>query len=283
MPKIAWATDIHLDTLEKTPEKIVQFAESLIVDQPDAIVLTGDLSTYADLTYHLSIIERVVQRPVYFVLGNHDFWGGGVSDVRLEMKNLSNMSQFLRYLPNTPYVTLSPTTALVGHDCWYDAGYGSPMTSTMIMNDWIRVKDFAVELCVTYGDTYGSYKTNKPKVIEISKKLASEGTAHIINGIKAATKYHKVIMIATHFPPFQETHLYNGKVGDAAAQPWYTNKMLGDVLRQAASQLPKVRFEVFAGHTHGKCDMQISDNLFVHVGEAEYKQPRLQNVITVPL
>jgi hypothetical protein len=103
-----------------------------------------------------------------------------------------------------------------------------------------------------------------------------------MNGIKAAARYHTVILVATHFPPFEESHIFEGQKGDAAHQPWYTSKMMGDMLRQAAQAYPKVRFEVFAGHTHGKADLQITNNMFVHVGGAEYYQPQLQTVINVP-
>jgi len=282
MTNVAWCTDVHLDFLDNRTNEIVAFGESLIKDNPDVVLITGDISIANSLVYHLSALERVVQRPVYFVLGNHDFYGGGIEHVRKEMKELGNSSQYLKYLPTTPYVALSSTTGLVGHDGWYDTGYGNVKASNFIMNDWIRISDYVNEGAMGGVSMYGGHAPNYAKIVTISKKLAHEATVHVMNGIKAAVRYHKVILIATHFPPFEEAHVYNGQKGDAAHQPWYTNKMMGDMIKQAAAAYPKVRFEVFAGHTHGKFDGQIANNLYCHVGGAEYNDPKLQNVIKVP-
>jgi len=283
MTKLAWATDIHLDCISERPEVLVAFGESLVAEKPDAILITGDISLAPSLIYHLSALERVVNRPVYFVLGNHDFYKGSVEQVRKEMKDVSNMSQYLKYLPTTPYVALSPSTALVGHDGWYDAGYGDTKQTNFIMRDWMSIAEFvnggAFDSPGMYG---GQHSPNIGKIISIAKKLAHEGVTHVMDGIKKAVRYHKTIVIATHFPPFQESHIHEGRVGDAGAMPWYTSRMMGDMLRQAAGAYPKVRFEVFCGHTHGAFDGQIDQNLYCHVGAAEYGKPRLQNIITVP-
>ena len=75
MSKFGWATDIHLDFLGDDNKRLIEFAEGLVRESPTGLFLTGDLSVTQKLVYHLSAIERVVQRPIYFVLGNHDFYG----------------------------------------------------------------------------------------------------------------------------------------------------------------------------------------------------------------
>ncbi len=141
MAKYAWATDIHLDHIDDDV-RLVDFAKSLIVTEPSGIFITGDISVAPRLVYHLSVIERVCQRPVFFILGNHDFYGGEIEPIRKSMRDLSNLSQFLRYMPLSPYVALTPGTALVGHDGWYDAMYGDANRSKFFMNDWGAIKDF---------------------------------------------------------------------------------------------------------------------------------------------
>lgn len=283
MTNLAWATDIHLDFIDSRDQKaLVQFGESLVESNPSAILLTGDISVAKSLTFHLSALERIVERPVYFVLGNHDFYHGSVAEIRKNMKELTNMSQYLRYLPTTPYVSLSPKTALIGHDGWYDAGYGDVKKTNFVMRDWTAISEFVMGGAMSAGALYGNESPNYGRVIVEARKLAHEATLHVMNGIKAAAKYHNVMIIATHFPPFQEAHIHEGRIGDAGARPWYTSKMMGDMLRQAAISFPKVRFEVFAGHTHGQYSGQIADNLFCHVGGAEYHKPRLQSLIEVP-
>ena len=237
MLKITWCTDTHLDFLPD--QDVVQFAERLVAENPNVIMITGDISISQKLVYHLSMIESVVKRPVYYVLGNHDYYGGIIQNVRQTMKEISNMSQYLRYLPTTPYVQLSPSTALIGHDGWYDATAGVVGKTNFVMNDWIKIGDYALKNSVV------RQSPNYKNIIEVSQKLAHESVVHISGAIKAAAKYYKVIVIATHFPPFEEVHQHNERSSDPGVQPWYTSKVLGETLKRAAEAFPNIRFEVF--------------------------------------
>ena len=267
MAKYAWATDVHLDFLRNDANRIIKFAESLIVDNPTGIFLTGDISVANQLVFHLSAIEKVVQRPIYFVLGNHDYYGGEIEKVRKTMRELSNGSAFLRYMPTAPYLTLSPATAVVGHDGWYDALLGDGQSSTFVMNDWSAISEFV------------PVNGNRSTIIGLARKLAHEGVTHVHNGIKGATRYHKNIVVLTHYPPFAKAHVYQGKQGDDNAMPWFVSKMMGDMLLDAARSFPQHTFTVLAGHTHGKTTYSPMNNLIVHVGGAEYNQPGLQGCL----
>lgn len=269
MAQYAWATDVHLDFLGADQNRLIKFAESLVSAGPTGLFLTGDLSTAKQLIYHLSAIERVAQRPIYFVLGNHDYYGADVEQVRKAMRELTNVSPFLRYMPTMPYYALSPATAVIGHDCWYDAQLGDPQGSRFEMTDWDAIGDFR------------PIRGNRASIITQARKLAHEGVTHIHNGIKAAVRYHKNIIILTHFPPYAQTHVHEGKIGDADAMPWFTNKFLGDMLLDAAKTFPSHSFTVLCGHTHGKYSGKITENLSVHVGGAEYNKPVLQGLIDV--
>lgn len=270
MAAYAWATDIHLDFLGGDDQRLIRFAESLVAQNPTGLLLTGDLSTAKTLVYHLSALERVVQRPIYFVLGNHDYYGSAIEPVRKAMRELTNVSPFLRYMPTMPYYALTPTTAVVGHDAWYDAYYGDAQRSNFGMTDWRAIQDFA------------QVNGNKATIITQARKLAHEGVTHVHNGIKQAVRYHRNIVVLTHYPPFRESHIYEGKIGDEDAQPWFTCKMMGDMLLDASKAFPTHTFTVLAGHTHGKYTGKITDNLIVNVGGAEYYAPQLQGLIEVP-
>lgn len=272
MTKLAWLTDVHLDFLNEV--HIKHFVDSVAATEADAIVISGDISIAQRIVYHLSILEAGVGRPVYFVLGNHDYYGGSIPVVRDKMKEVSNMSQHLKYLPTTPYVALTQSTAIVGHDGWYDALNGNPLTSSFLLTDWHRIHEFSA----ARGD--------KNEIINISRRLAKEGVMHVHDGIKAAVKYHNHIVIVTHFPPFAESHIYNGKIADQNAQPWYTSKMMGQMLLNAAQTFPKVNFTVLSGHTHGRYQGKHAPNLVVNVGGwdpgiKDYGNPLIQSVIKV--
>lgn len=269
MTQYAWATDTHLDLLANNSQALIQFAESLVASNPTGIFLTGDIATSKSVVYNLSAIEKIVKRPIYFVLGNHDYYGSSTEQVRKVMRELTNTSPFLRYMPTMNYYALTPSTAVIGHDGWYDALYGDFQSSNFSMNDWSAIQDFAL------------VNGNKSTIVSVARKLAFEAATHVHDSIKKAIRYHKNIVILTHVPPYPETHFYRGARGDMEATPWFTSKMMGDMLRDAANAFPNVNFTVLAGHTHGKVDLKISNNLTVHVGGAEYYKPALQGVLDV--
>lgn len=280
MSKYVWASDIHLDHIDDDA-KLVEFANSLVVSDPVGVFLTGDISNANRLVYHLSVLERVVQRPVFFVLGNHDYFYGDIESVRKSMRQVSNMSQYLKYMPLSSYVALSPATALVGHDGWYDAVYGDGDRSRFLMNDWSLIKDYVP---ASGGGQYMNMMKgvkDKAEVIAISRRLAHEGVTHIMNGIKSAVRYHKNVVVLTHYPPFRESHIYNGAIGDAEAQPWFTSGMMGTMLLDAAKAFPAVSFTVLAGHTHGLYAGQPLPNLKVNVAGARYGRPDVAGTIEV--
>lgn len=278
--KYAWTTDCHLDHIDDD-DRLRAFSESLVVNDPSGIIITGDISNAQRLVYHLSVIERVVQRPVFFVCGNHDYYTSSIAEVRKQLHSLTNMSQYLRYLPTIPFMTLNPSTALVGHDGWYDGLNGRPHSNQFLLNDWVQTKEFHQ---ASGGRQYvGMMRDVKDRklLLEVCRKLANEGVQHMADGIKAATRHHKAIVVATHVPPFPETHIFEGAIGDQYAQPWFTSKMCGDMLLAAAAAYPNVQFTVLAGHTHGQFDGMIKPNLKVRVGAADYGRPGVCGYVEV--
>lgn len=275
MAKYVWATDIHLDLLGEDNQRLIQFGESLVRTNPTGIFLTGDISTARKLVYHLSALDRIAKRPIFFVLGNHDYWDADTTQVRKAMKELTNVSPFLRYMPTMLYQAITPSTAVVGHDCWYDAGAGNWQNSNMVLQDWKRMGD------------YVQVNKNKATIVATSRKLAHEGVQHIHNGIKAAARYHKNIIVLTHFPPFAQSHVHEGHAGSVDAMPWYVNHMMGQMLMDASKAFdgqdgrPKVHFNVLCGHTHGTFNGNITPNLEVHVGGAEYGAPGVAGIIEI--
>ena len=69
--KLAWITDSHLDFV-RYPE---EWWSETLKTECDAFVFTGDVSNNHHLTSNLLMFTSG-DRPVYFVLGNHDYYGG---------------------------------------------------------------------------------------------------------------------------------------------------------------------------------------------------------------
>src|SRR5574343_2067919 len=122
MARLTWCTDVHFEFLNDV--EVAAFAKRLAEVPSDGIVITGDISISKQLVYHLSIIERAANKRVFFVLGNHDYYGSSIEYVRKQMHELHNISQYLKYVSELGYVPLTSTTAIVGHDGWYDAAWG---------------------------------------------------------------------------------------------------------------------------------------------------------------
>ena len=68
---LAWATDVHLDHLPAV-EGLLAFADELGGDNPDAVLLTGDISVSARLEVDLELLVDQLGCPLYFLLGNHE-------------------------------------------------------------------------------------------------------------------------------------------------------------------------------------------------------------------
>jgi len=276
--RLAWMTDIHLDMAGDIFNKILSM--SMSSHEADAILITGDISVSNTLTQHLSALEIGFNKPIYFVLGNHDYYGSNISTVRRNVVNYCNSSSFLRYMTSVPYVKLEEGTYLIGHDGWYDAQNGNPYSDSLLMNDWIQIADYNAAL----RSSFGGKTLNKNVIINISQKLAQLAANHVANSIKSIVKESEHIIIMTHVPPFKETfnasEKYKG-MSSLEIMPWYTSKIMGDTLFAAAKTYPHVKFTVLSGHVHSYYDDDLLNNLNVKVGKAIYGNPQLASLISI--
>lgn len=278
--RLTWATDIHLDFITNensvavTSHNLDIFCS--LFEQSDAVVLSGDISQAPLLRNHLSALEVRLQRPIYFVLGNHDFWGSNTSRTRNEMTRLSNVSEYLRYLSAIPYIELSKDTFMVGHDGWYDGLYSEPKFSNFVMNDWTQIGDYT-----TRG---GNWHDHHDFILEVARQQSTLAAQHVATGIKnvLSQRNPRKIIVVTHVPPFIQP-LELSRENKKDLYPWYSSKIMGDMLLTAAANNPRVSFEVFCGHCHIKYDGQITPNLLLHSGGSEYSEPRPQFTFDVSL
>lgn len=276
--KLAWYTDIHLDCVGNVQNKLFNLCE--LMDSVESVLITGDISIASQLIPHLSMIENAFQRPIYFVLGNHDYYGSDISSTRRSVVNACNSSSYLKYMISTPYMQLSPGVMLIGHDAWYDAFNGNPNNNQFMMNDWIRIADFNSALKASSAGT----SLNKNAVIEIARRLAHQATVHVVNGIKSAVKQSSHIIIMTHVPPFKESYNSSEKHKGLSSQdviPWYTSRMMGDAIFAAAKAYPNVKFTVLSGHLHSHYEQELLNNLTVRVGKSVYGSPQLAGFIEI--
>lgn len=276
--KLAWATDLHLDMAGDLLGKINQL--SISSKDCDAVLLTGDISISNFVVQHLSMLETMLEKPIYFVLGNHDYYGSSFNIVRKNVVDLCRSSSYLRYMTATPYIKLGDGKYLVGHDGWYDAQNGNPHGNSIFMNDWMQISNYNSAL----RGSYGGFGINKNVIIDISRRLAQDSVNHIANAIKAVIKNSEHIIVMTHVPPFRESFNAADKYRGVSVMeviPWYTSKIMGDTLIAAAKAYPGVKFTVLSGHVHSHYDDDLLNNLNVKVGRAIYGNPQLANKLSI--
>jgi hypothetical protein len=138
--KLAWLTDIHLNFLEH--EAVEAFFGTVAETPCDGILLSGDIGEAPDVAYYLQAVDTAVQKPIYFVLGNHDFYRGGIASVRSLAASVCDDRPNLHYLPNAGVIELTKKTCLIGADGWGDGRYGDYWGLKVDLNDWALIGEF---------------------------------------------------------------------------------------------------------------------------------------------
>jgi predicted phosphohydrolase len=120
-----------------------QFFESIIRAEVDGILIGGDISTARTLLGELRSLQERLNGPIYFVLGNHDYYDGSVRGVRRKVKALCDKSEHLHWLPGSEIIELSPATCLIGHGGWADGRCGDYAGSDVMLKDYLIIQELA--------------------------------------------------------------------------------------------------------------------------------------------
>jgi len=185
--RLAWLTDIHLNFLDDAERR--QFLET-VAERADAVTITGDIGEATNVIGFLKEMEAILRRPIYFVLGNHDFYRGSIGKTRDEVAKLASQSEFLVYMTAASVVPLSPTIALVGHDGWADARLGDFEKSQVFLNDYVAIEELR-----KWKDEFA---LDKPALAELLNVLGDEAARHLESALRQAVANHStVIALAT--------------------------------------------------------------------------------------
>ena len=260
--RAAWLTDIHLNFLGTV--QVNRFTNMVRSHNPDAVLISGDIGEARTVAWYLKTLEQKLQRPIYFVLGHHDCYMGSVEDVRAAASRLCRESGWLTWLNDAGIVELTPDTALVGHDSWADGRFGDYQQSRMMLNDFVLIHDLA--------------GLSREERLRKLNALGDEAADYFRRIVPAAFETYQRLILVTHVPPFKEACWHNGAISDDEALPFFACKAVGDVLLEIMQVYPHRQLTVLCGHTHGRGQAQILDNLLVLTGGAEYGKPEVQQV-----
>lgn len=274
--KLDWITDPHLDHL-KSSNELITFVNLLHGRTSDGLLITGDIAESPTIYEFLGLLSGAYQRPIYFVLGNHDYYKAWMDETRTRVRAVCKAcpTGILNWLTESKPLHLCAGTWLVGHDGWYDGQAGIGSKSPISMTDFMY--------------QHGIFDLADARGLGINPLFQELWELGMESALQLETKIKKVlhkgatrVLVLTHVPPFHEASYFRGKPSSPETAPFYVNKSLGDRLKEIASSHAEVKFEVFCGHTHGKHEVQILHNLRVRSGSARYGSlPQFQEPILV--
>lgn len=270
MSKLIWTSDIHLNFLYKHPEFRNEFYKQLKDAEGDTILITGDIAESHNIEQYLAEIYVATEKKIYFVAGNHDFYGSSLKEMRAKLKKIP----YAHYLPKSWGVKLNKHTALVGQDGWGDCRNGDYEGSQrgfggFTMSDWLYIKELNK-----------GYLKGTDALREALQKVADKDAERVAKSVLRALKDKNVnkIIIATHVPPFEEASLHAGRKSTPSGLAFFSSKILGMVILPIAEDHPEVDFLWLSGHTHSNVTIQKRPNLTVKVAPSEYYHPQIAGV-----
>jgi len=286
--RLVWATDIHLNFLRHS-EGARYFGEYLHGEtQGEAFLVTGDISEAPVLEHHLRELQRGLTRPLYFVLGNHDYYKGSFT------KSQQVASAFASWLDHGEVHKLTEGVALVGSEGWYDAMYGDPMVARFGMTDWRDIEDLAElpgspfgvrTLHRVEGKTVREVvldRAARQRVIDVCRERSRDFANRARERLTDALGSFKRVIFATHVSPFEGATWHEGKISDKTWIPWFSSKFMGDVLLEVADAHPNQKIITLCGHTHSSGLYSPRENLHVLTGEAVYGSPDVAGIFDIP-
>lgn len=248
---------------------------SLIANQDwDGLLISGDIAEKGMSRTWLQRLVHEMKRPIYFVLGNHDFYGESIPFARQETIRLCREQQNLHYLTDCSPIRLmeigdesSPPTYLVGDDGWGDATTGDFERSFVKLADFDKISDFM------------SLKPHQQKAQ--LQELGLHSAQRLTTKLQKISEDDARIIVLTHVPPFVESCWYEGKTADQDWSPFFVCGQTGDALRSYASKHPNRQIIVLCGHCHHAGVTKPLNNLVVYTAEASIGNPSVAGKLDI--
>ncbi len=265
--RLAWASDLHLDWLDE-PDRL-RCIRALEQQQAEAVLITGDIADGAPAADWLRHLARRVGCPIYFVLGNHDFYGSSLQAVRHRVTELAAGTENLHYLTAGKIVRLTPTTGLVGHDGWADARVGNHLSTPVRLVDFFTIQDFA------------GLVQNAAALRDRLRLLGYQAARYVERWLPVALDRFRRVILATHVPPFVEACWYRGGRSNDDWLPYVCCHAMGRVLRSIMRRRPDRHLTVLCGHTHGCGTTAILHNLQVITGRVDGRTGQVHQMLGI--
>jgi 3',5'-cyclic-AMP phosphodiesterase len=264
--RATWLTDIHLNFLR--PLALKSFYTRIRQEQPQVLLVTGDIGEADSVERFVADLGSIA--PIYFVLGNHDYYRSSIAAVRGAMERLDDHNA--TWLPAHAPLRLSQRTAMLGIDGWGDARCGDT-ESTVQLSDWHLIDDFR------------KARDDRAARVALLQRLGANEARALRARLEEAPATEQLVVL-THVPPFEDACVYGGEPSSPAWLPWFTCVATGEVLVEYAHAHPDQHVLVLCGHSHGIGSIRPLPNLEVRTGgwpagTEEYGNPVVQATLEI--
>ena len=268
MKTILWASDLHLNLAKDN--KIDDFIIDVNQRRADLLLLTGDLTEAPLLHEHLKMLSEKIKIPIYFILGNHDYYKSSVETVTSKLKKFIKNQKNIFWLTESDLLPLGESSCLIGCENWWDGYFGSNkqtfLQEFIMRQDYKEIKELSVP------------KKNR---IEVLRELNSSCMKKIITSLNEALLKFDNVYLAVHVPPFQEACSF---ADYSLSEEWlfhFCCYSLGQHLINVMNNHHNKQLTVLCGHTHSSAYFKPASNITVLTAKASYRKPKIYTSITI--
>lgn len=271
MTKILWSSDIHLNLAK--PKKIDEFCESVREKKGDILILTGDLSESDTLHNHLTFLSERINIPIYFCLGNHDYYKSSIDKVNEKLEKFLNKSpnKNLNWITKSGIVKLTERTCLIGGENWWDGGFGE-INKQGLIHELIMLQDYRDIEDLSVG---------KDKRLKRVQEITDKFMKHFKELLPKAFEQFDEVILMTHVPPFKESCSYEAS---PLPEEWlfhFCCRTMGEYLLDTMKENKKKQLMVLSGHVHEQSFFKPLGNLTSIVASASYFKPKICTSIVI--
>jgi predicted MPP superfamily phosphohydrolase len=259
---LTWLSDPHLEFCSHRTRK--DLYRSINQAAGEIVVITGDISAGPHRSDQYSELAEHVNKPIYFVLGNHDRYGTTFANTEAVVARVMTRFSHLVRLDGSQVIPLNESVALVGVEGWADGLGGEGPATKARINDFYQILDFATE--------------PEPQVFRAMKERARKYARALKPSLLKALKEYQTTIVATHVPPYEGAAWHEGSPSSADYQPFFSSPTMGKLIKAAATEHPGKSVLVLCGHTHSP-GIYRDGNILVLTAGARYGFPEISQTI----
>jgi predicted phosphodiesterase len=269
--KILHITDAHFEFMSADNRR--EFYSKINQMDSDVLAITGDIGNSRTVKNYLTeMFKNVNAKLIYYVLGNHDYYGSSMALVTEKLVRSYYSGEFC----DSSGIQIRPAwvkefgmegnNLIFGINNVADGKCGDLKKSNIYLNDYSYIEEYNVQ--------------NYKEVIRNLGKISAD-QLDLRLGDYDLNSFENVIILM-HVSPFREASLSpDGYPSSSFWAPHFVNFGCGEVLNKYASSSPDTNFIVLCGHTHTQSMYRHLDNLVVYAGKGEYEKAFISGVLEI--